>query len=84
MIAGIIGYRRYVSPLLGQRCRFEPSCSSYALDALSIYGAWTGSRLAAWRLLKCQPFHPGGFDPVPGSLRESDAFTETPEHDPPR
>jgi putative membrane protein insertion efficiency factor len=61
----IIAYRRWISPALPARCRFYPSCSAYALEALAIHGAWKGLGLALWRLLRCQPFHPGGYDPVP-------------------
>jgi uncharacterized protein len=59
------GYRRFVSPLLGPRCRFYPSCSAYALEAVQVHGAWRGSWLAARRLSRCHPFHAGGLDPVP-------------------
>jgi hypothetical protein len=58
-------YKRFLSPLLPPACRFHPSCSSYALQALHKHGALRGVRLILWRLLRCQPFHPGGFDPVP-------------------
>jgi uncharacterized protein len=58
-------YRRFLSPLLPPACRFHPSCSVYALRALQKHGALRGVRLIVWRLLRCQPFHPGGFDPVP-------------------
>ena len=58
-------YKRFLSPLLPPACRFHPSCSSYALQALHKHGALRGLRLTVWRLLRCQPFHPGGFDPVP-------------------
>jgi putative membrane protein insertion efficiency factor len=58
-------YRRFLSPLLPPACRFHPSCSVYALQALQRHGALRGTRLTLWRLLRCQPFHPGGFDPVP-------------------
>lgn len=58
-------YKRFLSPLLPPACRFHPSCSSYALQALHKHGALRGLRLTIWRLLRCQPFHPGGFDPVP-------------------
>lgn len=61
----IVGYRRVVSPLLGPRCRFEPPCSIYALGALRVHGALKGSWLVVRRLARCQPFHPGGWDPVP-------------------
>jgi len=61
----ISGYRRFVSPLLGPRCRFYPSCSAYALEAVQLFGAGRGSWLALRRLARCHPFHPGGLDPVP-------------------
>lgn len=58
-------YKRWLSPLLPPACRFHPTCSVYALQALQKHGALRGVRLIVWRLLRCQPFHPGGFDPVP-------------------
>jgi putative membrane protein insertion efficiency factor len=58
-------YQRWVSPLLGANCRFYPSCSCYAHEAIAKHGAIRGSLLAAWRLLRCHPWHPGGYDPVP-------------------
>jgi putative membrane protein insertion efficiency factor len=58
-------YRYTLSPLLGVRCRFEPSCSVYAIEALQRHGAVKGGWLAARRLGRCHPFHPGGHDPVP-------------------
>jgi putative membrane protein insertion efficiency factor len=61
----ITGYRRWVSPLLGQRCRFAPSCSAYALEAASTHGARRGGWLALRRIGRCHPFNPGGHDPVP-------------------
>jgi putative membrane protein insertion efficiency factor len=68
LLVGLLtGYRRFISPLLGPRCRFYPSCSAYALEAVQLHGALRGSWLAARRLGRCHPFHPGGIDPVPGS-----------------
>jgi len=64
LIKGILFYRKYVSPFKGPTCRFYPSCSQYALDALNKYGLWKGSFLALARILRCHPFHPGGYDPV--------------------
>jgi putative membrane protein insertion efficiency factor len=58
-------YRKWVSPLLPPSCRFYPSCSAYAVEALTVHGALRGSWLALVRLLKCGPWHPGGEDPVP-------------------
>jgi uncharacterized protein len=59
-------YRRVFSPALSPRCRFEPSCSAYAEEAITTHGALRGGLLAVWRLLRCQPFARGGIDPVPG------------------
>jgi uncharacterized protein len=61
----VTGYRRFVSPILPPSCRFYPSCSAYALEAVQVHGALRGSWLAARRLSRCHPFHAGGLDPVP-------------------
>jgi uncharacterized protein len=66
LLAAVIrGYQRFVSPAFPPSCRFHPSCSQYALEAITRHGALKGSWLAARRLARCHPFHPGGFDPVP-------------------
>ncbi len=65
LIALIRVYQYTLSPLLGQRCKYYPSCSNYAIGALREHGAVRGTGLAAWRLLRCNPFSNGGFDPVP-------------------
>jgi putative membrane protein insertion efficiency factor len=66
LLAALIrAYQRFVSPALPPSCRFHPSCSQYALEAVTRHGALKGSWLAARRLARCHPFHPGGFDPVP-------------------
>ena len=65
LILAIRAYQYTLSPMLGLRCRFEPSCARYAIEALEAHGALKGSWLAARRLSRCHPFHPGGHDPVP-------------------
>jgi len=63
-IALLRGYQRWVSPWLAPACRFSPTCSEYAVQAIARYGLWRGVRLAVGRLLRCHPWHPGGFDPL--------------------
>jgi putative membrane protein insertion efficiency factor len=63
-IALLRGYQRWISPLFGARCKYYPSCSEYAVQAIGRYGILRGSVLAAWRLLRCNPFSHGGYDPV--------------------
>lgn len=65
LLAMIRGYRSYISPLTGAHCRFTPTCSRYAMEALEKYGAWKGSWLSIRRILRCNPFCRGGYDPVP-------------------
>jgi putative membrane protein insertion efficiency factor len=65
LIALVKAYRYVVSPLIGPSCRFHPSCSEYAIEALRRFGPLRGSWLAARRLARCHPWHPGGYDPVP-------------------
>jgi uncharacterized protein len=67
LIALLRGYKRWLSPLLGPRCRFVPSCSEYAMQAISLHGAGRGGWLALQRIARCHPLHPGGHDPVPGA-----------------
>jgi putative membrane protein insertion efficiency factor len=65
LTALVRGYRYFISPLLLPACRFHPNCSAYAEQALQCHGALRGGWLAARRLCRCGPWHPGGFDPVP-------------------
>jgi len=65
LVTLVRGYRFFLSPWLGSRCRFEPTCSAYALEALQVHGAAGGSYLATRRLLRCHPWCAGGHDPVP-------------------
>ena len=76
LVVLLTGYRRFISPLLGPTCRYYPSCSAYALEAVQLHGALRGSWLTVRRLSRCHPFHAGGIDPVPGS-DWAQASTET-------
>nr|WP_321273100.1 membrane protein insertion efficiency factor YidD [Alcaligenes faecalis] len=68
------GYQLFISPLLGPRCRFYPTCSQYAIQALRTHGLFKGTWLAARRIVRCHPWHPGGHDPVP-ALGDQDSRT---------
>jgi hypothetical protein len=65
IVAFIRTYQCTLGPLMPLSCRFEPSCSRYALEAVRKHGPWRGSAMAAWRILRCNPFNAGGYDPVP-------------------
>jgi putative membrane protein insertion efficiency factor len=68
----IDGYRLLLSPFFGTQCRFYPTCSAYAHEAIETHGAWRGSWLALWRILRCNPWNAGGVDPVPpASMRNA-------------
>jgi uncharacterized protein len=85
LLIGLIrAYRTLISPLYLPVCRFQPTCSQYAIDAIAQHGVVKGTRLALQRVLRCHPFHPGGYDPVPppihnhcsSPLKQSDAPSE--------
>lgn len=61
----ILFYQRAISPYLPRTCRYYPTCSQYAAEAVSRYGTWKGTGMAIKRIARCHPFHPGGYDPVP-------------------
>lgn len=65
LIAGIKFYKKNISPLTSSKCKYYPTCSSYGVEAISVHGAFKGSLLTIWRILRCNPFSKGGFDPVP-------------------
>jgi putative membrane protein insertion efficiency factor len=80
LLVGLVkGYRFFLSPWLGSACRFEPSCSLYALDALHLHGAAMGSYLVTRRLLRCHPWCDGGLDPVPHTALFSRLVTPSSE-----
>lgn len=64
LLALIRGYRYLISPLLPPSCRYYPTCSSYAIEAIEVHGVIRGSGMAIWRILRCNPFSHGGYDPV--------------------
>ena len=65
LTGAVRGYQYVIRPLIGAQCRFEPSCSHYAIAAFAAHGAGRGAWLAGQRILRCNPWHPGGYDPVP-------------------
>ena len=65
LISGIRFYQKHISPLKRTKCPYIPTCSQYGLEAIEKYGAFKGSALALWRILRCNPFSKGGYDPVP-------------------
>lgn len=80
VVKAIAAYRRFISPLLGDNCRYRPTCSEYAQDALRIHGLIKGGRLAVRRVARCHPWHEGGYDPVP--LNQHTEETPSPQGNP--
>lgn len=77
LIGTVHGYRLLLQPSIGNCCRYEPSCSTYALQCLHRHGALRGTLLAAWRVLRCNPLSAGGHDPVPGSTSPTSTQGQT-------
>ncbi len=67
--AALKWYKRFLSPYIGRSCRFTPTCSMYCFDAIERYGVVIGCLMGGWRILRCNPFSKGGFDPVPENYR---------------
>ncbi|HRX57292.1 MAG TPA: membrane protein insertion efficiency factor YidD [Eubacteriales bacterium] len=63
-VAIIRGYQKFISPMLRPSCRFQPTCSQYAIEAIEKHGVFKGGAMALWRILRCNPFCKGGYDPV--------------------
>jgi putative membrane protein insertion efficiency factor len=84
LIALVNGYRYAISPMLGRHCRFVPSCSEYAVEALQAHGALAGAGLACARLCCCHPWHAGGYDPVPPAKSQNVTRDDDAQHAPER
>lgn len=91
VLAPIVVYQRAISPAIPRRCKYEPTCSRYAVEAIARYGVLRGLVLAGWRLLRCNPFSYGGYDPVDaqrlfqgGRLRARERASGEPAGNPPR
>ncbi|MBO5725956.1 MAG: membrane protein insertion efficiency factor YidD [Clostridia bacterium] len=67
-------YQKHISPAKPSCCRFHPTCSNYAIEALQVHGAFKGSLLAVWRILRCNPLCKGGYDPVPERKKKNNHF----------
>jgi hypothetical protein len=81
IVALVRTYQRTLSRVLPPTCRFEPSCSTYMITAVHRHGALRGLLLGLWRIARCNPFNPGGYDPVPGTRDETEPPTSPPERD---
>lgn len=75
LIAVLRFYKRYISPLLPDACIYTPTCSEYAMEAIRKHGAFKGTGLAIWRVLRCNPFAKGGYDPVPEPKKHKESIS---------
>ena len=80
MVGFVKGWRAVISPLYGDVCKYYPSCSAYGLESLQVHGAFRGSALTVWRILRCNPWSHGGYDPVPGTRAALDWEEERRQH----
>ncbi|MGH6989204.1 MAG: membrane protein insertion efficiency factor YidD [Stellaceae bacterium] len=81
LLRGLIRfYQLMISPLLGNNCRFEPSCSNYAAEAVARHGPWRGTLYAVWRVLRCNPWGGSGYDPVPEKIAHGDRGIDRAAH----
>ena len=76
LIVLVKGYQYVLSPLLGSNCRFYPTCSSYTIEAIKLHGAGKGFIMGMWRIVRCNPFSKGGYEPVPGSCEHTQLSTK--------
>ncbi len=83
MLAPVRFYQKWISPGLPPTCRFRPTCSAYAVEAVTVHGVLRGCGLTLWRLLRCNPWHPGGLDPVPPSRKATAVPRPPAESEPP-
>ena len=78
LIMLVKAYQYLLSPLLGSNCRYTPSCSSYTIEAIQLHGAAKGFLMGVWRILRCNPFSKGGYEPVPGSSEHAQMSAQDP------
>ncbi|MFT5069504.1 MAG: putative membrane protein insertion efficiency factor [Candidatus Paceibacteria bacterium] len=78
LIMLVKAYQYLLSPLLGSNCRYTPSCSSYTIEAIQLHGAAKGFLMGVWRILRCNPFSKGGYEPVPGSCEHAQMSAQDP------
>ncbi len=76
LLGAIRIYRRYLSPAFGSSCRYLPTCSAYAVEAIEVHGAFRGTSLAVRRIGRCHPFRDGGYDPVPDAMNQAEPAEE--------
>ncbi len=76
LIVLVKGYQYLLSPLLGSNCRYHPTCSSYTIEAIKLHGAGKGLVMGIWRIVRCNPYSKGGYEPVPGSNEHAQLYAQ--------